>query len=86
MTSVLICLSCNRTGFNTLSLSVALLVQPLAAWADEAVISSPEASAAAVGAAENTVPAPSWLGYVVLLSPLILYAIFNVYRSQANPR
>eukprot|EP00878_Enallax_costatus_P007529 GHUV01007885.1.p1 GENE.GHUV01007885.1~~GHUV01007885.1.p1 ORF type:complete len:100 (+),score=47.38 GHUV01007885.1:420-719(+) len=69
-----------------------MMMQPLAAHADVAdAVSSTAADATqavtkAADAAANTVDAPQWLGYVVILTPIILYAIFNVYRSQANPR
>jgi hypothetical protein len=42
--------------------------------------------AAAADAAQKSVDAPAWLGYVLLLSPILLYGIFNLYRSQVNPR
>lgn len=92
------------SGLDMLTLSVAaMMVQPLAAYADEAevvtsaadtVTTAAEKAAAAVPAAAekaaeaaaNTVEAPAWLGYVLLLSPIILYALFNVYRNQVNPR
>jgi hypothetical protein len=32
------------------------------------------------------VDAPAWLGYALLLSPILLYGAFNLYRSQVNPR
>lgn len=75
----------------TVALASLLLQPQLAAWADDAALeavasSASEVQAAAAGAAETSVPAPAWLGYVVLLSPILLYGIFNLYRSQVNPR
>lgn len=81
------------TSWDMVSLSLAtMLLQPLSAHADAAdAVSSTAADATqavnkAAASAANTVEAPNWLGYAVILSPIILYAIFNVYRSQVNPR
>jgi hypothetical protein len=75
----------------TLALASLLLQPQLAAWADEAAVeavtsSASEVQAAAADAAQQSVEAPAWLGYVLLLSPILLYGIFNLYRSQVNPR
>lgn len=79
-----------------LLLSGALLGStPLAAWADEtaaapaveaATDSVQQTAAAVTEAAAEAAPAPTWLSYIVVLTPILLYAIFNVYRSQVNPR
>eukprot|EP00882_Tetradesmus_deserticola_P003664 GHRQ01003877.1.p1 GENE.GHRQ01003877.1~~GHRQ01003877.1.p1 ORF type:complete len:159 (+),score=37.19 GHRQ01003877.1:107-583(+) len=82
-----------RSGLDGTILALAgLLLQPqLAAWADDAVIeaaasTSAKVQAAAADAAQKSVDAPAWLGYALLLSPLLLYGFFTFYRSQVNPR
>jgi hypothetical protein len=87
-----LCVTCCSAGLDGTTLALAsLLLQPqLAAYADDAVVEAvantgAEVQAAAADAAQN-VDAPAWLGYALLLSPILLYGIFNLYRSQVNPR
>jgi hypothetical protein len=73
------------SGLDLATLSVAgLLLQPMAAWADEAAAEAPaaaEAAAAAVSdATQTSVEAPAWFAWLLVLSPIILYALFNIYR------
>lgn len=51
-----------------------------------AISTAPPPALADETAAASAEAAPSWLSYVLLLSPIILYGAFNLYRSQVNPR
>lgn len=55
-----------------------LLVGGAPAWADEA--------AAAAGEAEQVVTGIAPAGWALILSPIIFYGLFNVYRSQVGSR
>lgn len=75
----------------SLALAGVLASTPLAAWADETAAAAPveaaaEAAAAVTDAAAEAAPSPTWLSYVVVLTPIILYGIFNLYRDRVNPR
>ncbi|KAL4418935.1 hypothetical protein ABPG77_009115 [Micractinium sp. CCAP 211/92] len=58
-----------------------LLLGSAPAWADEAA-----APAAAAGEASQVVTGVTAAGWALILSPIAFYALFNVYRSQINPR
>lgn len=61
-------------------------IVPVSAWMMAAAPLPAFAEDSAAAAAAETLTTPSWLGYALLLSPIVLYAIFNLYRSQVNPR
>lgn len=78
----------------SLALASALVSTPLAAWADDtaaapveaAAEGAQQAAAAVTEAAAEAAPAPQWVSYIIVLTPIILYGLFNVYRNQVNPR
>ncbi|KAL4434457.1 hypothetical protein ABPG75_000898 [Micractinium tetrahymenae] len=62
-----------------------LLLGSAPAWADEAAAPAGDAAATA-GEAAQIVTGVTPAGWALILSPIIFYALFSVYRSQIDPR